>query len=42
VDGSKIGILKQRDEVSFGRLLQSHNGRRLEAQVGLWRTGTKH
>jgi hypothetical protein len=28
-------LLKERDEVSLGRLLEGHHGRRLEAEVGL-------
>ncbi|KAH9971727.1 histone H3, partial [Lactifluus volemus] len=35
VDGSKIGILKEGNEVGFCSLLQGHNSRRLETQVGL-------
>jgi len=35
VDGGKIGVLKERDEIGFCRLLQGHNSRRLEAQVSL-------
>jgi hypothetical protein len=35
VDSSQIGVLKQRHKISFGGLLQSHNSRRLETEVGL-------
>jgi len=35
VDGSQVSILEQGDEVSLSGLLKSHDGRRLEAQVGL-------
>lgn len=35
VDGSQVGVLEQRDEVGLSRLLQSHDGARLETQVGL-------
>jgi histone H3 len=35
VDGSKVGVLEERDEVSLGRLLEGEDGRRLEAEVGL-------
>ena len=35
MDGAQVGILKERDEVSLNRLLESTDGRRLEAQVGL-------
>jgi hypothetical protein len=35
VDGSQVSVLKERDEVSLGSLLESHNSRGLEAQVGL-------
>lgn len=34
VDGAKIGILKEGDEVSLDGLLKSTDGRRLEAEVG--------
>jgi hypothetical protein len=40
VDSGKVGILKERDEVSLGRLLECHNGGRLEAQVGLCNTSS--
>ncbi len=35
VDGSQVGVLEERDEVSLGRLLEGHDGARLEAEVGL-------
>jgi hypothetical protein len=35
VDGSKVGILKQGDEVSLSSLLKGHNSRRLETKIGL-------
>ncbi len=35
VNGAEIGVLKQRDEVSLNRLLESADGRRLEAEVRL-------
>jgi len=35
VDGAKVGVLKERDEVGFDRLLESANSRALEAEVGL-------
>lgn len=35
MDGAQVGILKERDEVSLNGLLESTDGRRLEAQVGL-------
>ena len=35
VDGGKVGVLKQPDQVGLGRLLQRQHRRRLEAQVGL-------
>jgi hypothetical protein len=31
VDGSKVGVLEQRDEVCLGSLLQSSDGARLES-----------
>ena len=35
VDGAQVGVLEEADQVSFAGLLQSHDGGRLEAQVGL-------
>ena len=35
VDGAEVGILEESDEVSLGRLLQSHDGGTLEAEIGL-------
>ena len=35
VDGSQVGVLEERDEVGLGRLLEGHDGARLEAEVGL-------
>ncbi len=35
MDGSQVGVLEERDEVSLGGLLESHDGARLEAEVGL-------
>jgi hypothetical protein len=35
VDGSQVGVLEERDEVSLSGLLESHNSRRLETEVGL-------
>ena len=35
VDGAQVGVLKQTDKVGFGGFLESHNGRRLEAKIGL-------
>lgn len=35
VDGAQVGVFKQTNKVSFGRLLESHDGRRLEAEIGL-------
>jgi hypothetical protein len=35
VDGGKVGVLKERDKISLGGLLKSHDGRRLEAQIRL-------
>ncbi len=35
VNSSQVGVLEQRDEVGLGRLLEGHDGGRLEAQVGL-------
>ena len=33
VDGRQVGVLEQRHHVRLGRLLQCHDGRRLEPQV---------
>ena len=35
VDGAQVGVLEQTNQVSFGSLLESHDGRALEAQVSL-------
>ena len=35
VDGSQVGVLEQGNEVGFGGLLESHDGGRLESEVGL-------
>ena len=35
VDGAQVGVLEKADEVSLASLLQSHNCRRLEAEIGL-------
>jgi hypothetical protein len=35
VDGAQVGVLKERDEVSLNGLLESADGRGLEAEVGL-------
>ena len=35
MDGAQVGVLEEADQVSFAGLLQSHDGGRLEAQVGL-------
>ncbi|KAF8386907.1 vps-52 [Pristionchus pacificus] len=35
VDGAKVGILEESDEVCLGGLLEGHHGGRLEAEVGL-------
>ena len=35
MDGTQVGILEKTDEVSLAGLLQSHDGRALEAKVGL-------
>ena len=35
VDGGQVGVLEERDEVGLGSLLERHDGRRLEAEVGL-------
>ena len=35
MDGAQIGVFEQTDQISLGRLLQSHDGGALEAQVGL-------
>ena len=35
MDGSQIGVFEEGDEVGFSRLLESHDGRGLEAKIGL-------
>ena len=35
MDGGQVGVLEQGNEVGFGRLLESHDGGRLESEVGL-------
>ena len=35
VDGAQVRVFKETDEVSLGGLLQGHDGRGLEAEVGL-------
>lgn len=35
VDGAQVGVLEQTDEISLAGLLQGHDGRALEAQIGL-------
>ena len=35
VDSAQVGVLKQTNQVSLGSLLKSHDGRRLEAEIGL-------
>jgi len=35
VDGSQVSVFKEGDEVSFGGLLERHDGRRLEPQISL-------
>lgn len=35
MDGAKVGVLEERDEVSLNGLLKSTDGRGLEAEVGL-------
>lgn len=35
MDGAKVGVLEEGDEVSLNRLLESADGRRLEAEIGL-------
>jgi hypothetical protein len=35
VDGAQVGVLEEADQVGFAGLLQGHDGRALEAQVGL-------
>jgi len=35
VDGAQVGVLEEGDEVRLNRLLESADGRRLEAEVGL-------
>ena len=42
MDSSKVGVLKEGDEVCLGGFLQCHHSRRLEAQVRLWHVELAH
>src|SRR5688572_8452028 len=35
MDGAQVGVLEQTDQICLAGLLQSHDGRALEAQIGL-------
>lgn len=35
VDGAQVGVLEETDEVGLASLLQGHDGRALEAEIGL-------
>lgn len=35
VNGAEVGVLEEGDEVGLDRLLESADGRRLEAEIGL-------
>ena len=35
VDGAQVGVLEETNQVSLASLLKGHNGRRLEAKIGL-------
>ena len=35
MDGAQVGVLEEGDEVRLDRLLESADGRRLEAEIGL-------
>ena len=35
VDSGQVGVFEEGDEVSFGSFLKSHDGGRLETEVGL-------
>ena len=35
VDGSQVSVFEEGDEVSLSSLLKSHDGRGLEAEIGL-------
>jgi len=35
VDGSQVGVFEEGNEVSLSGLLKSHDGRGLEAEIGL-------
>lgn len=39
MNGSQVGVLKERDEVSLSSLLEGHDGRGLETKIGLRRGG---
>ena len=35
MDSSQVGVFEEGDEVGLGSLLERHDGRRLEAEIGL-------
>ena len=35
VDGAKVGVFEETDEVSFAGFLEGHDGRALESEIGL-------
>lgn len=35
VDGGQVGVFEEGDKVRLSSFLQSHDGRRLEAKIGL-------
>jgi hypothetical protein len=35
VDSGQVGVFEERNEVSFGRFLKSHDGGGLETKIGL-------
>ena len=35
VDGAQVGVLEQSNQVSLASLLQGHDGRALESEIGL-------
>ena len=35
VDGAQVGVFEETDQVSLGSFLESHDGRGLEAEIGL-------
>ena len=42
MDGGKVGVLKEGDEVCLGGFLEGHDGRGLETEISLWRAESEN